>query len=348
MAPSSGRWRNRAALDAALKFGPQRTALHEAAEEAQNNYRQTVRSGNSAAQQTRLAAANAQPQVEHAYAGAGAAQSAGATLVSKALAGLPGVADQFKGDQASEVQQQIANLAAARARDLGLLQQQGVAAQAGAQFNQQNARSSLAQALGQLVRKSQSLAGEQGDFTAAESDKLQAEAEKLAQSERQSTRTASTSRANSKEGNAQQERASERSAATSRANSREHGKGGSATVNGVKILTGGEHAKARGLIAAQQGLAGKLFAHGLERQQVRQELERGAKPKNAPQIPRYAADELMAAALDNAQFGHITRGTLGRLHAAGYSVKELGLTVAPVPSIGGTIRSAAQGVKKLF
>lgn len=360
MAASAGRWQRQAAIDAALKFSPTHAALAEQLREAQNTYGQTVKAGRSTARSTQNAARAAAPQISQIYQGADTAQKAGVTLVNQQLAGLPGVADQFKGDQAAEAQTQLANLSSARARDLALLTQQGVAAQAGAQFNQQQARSTLQQTIRQLFSKGQSTAGEEGLFAASEAGKLAHEAEGNEQQERASERSANTSRANAQEGSAQREAASKRSAAS---------KGGG-YVNGVKLLPGSSQTKAADQIATIRGLAGAILKEGHSRGQAIHILgeEEPSISKNVSEkdssgkstgvsrsvhIPGrkgYTPDALMAAALDEAQYGGVTPDTVRRLHAAGYSVKQLGVKVVSKTSanvqrgLGSTIKAATKAL----
>lgn len=351
MATSGGRWRSQAAADAALKFNPQHTALGEALREAQNTYRQTVQAGRSTARQTQGAAQAALPQIAGIYSGADAATHAGTTLVSQALAGLPGVADQFKADQASEGAQQIANLSSARARDEALLAQQGVSARAGAQFNQTQARSALQQAVSGLLSKNSNLGAEQGAFAASEAEKLAHEAETLQQKETASIRSSTTSRENSKEA---------------------HAGGKTGYVNGVKQRTGSEQQKASGTIGSIVHLASAAFKEGHDRRQVLSiltedepaitesvsERDKEGKPTGrsrsqqiAPARKAFEPNVLMSAALDEAQFGGVTKHTLDRLHTAGYSIKQLGLKVVSGGStqvqkgLGPALRSAAQSVK---
>lgn len=347
-------------MDALLKFGPQRSALADALRAAQQTYGSTVRAGNATALLTQRAAARAQPQIAAIYSGADAATKAGQTLVSQQLAQLPGVADQYKANQASEVSQTLANLASARAGDEGMLAQQGVSARAGAQFNQTQARGALQQAVSQLISKGQSLSAEQGAFSAAEAQKLAHEAESNEQQERASERTAATSRANSKEGTAQQEAASKRSAAAK----------GAGYVNGVKLQSSSAQQKAADTIGQIRGLAGAILREGHSRADALHlltqeepsisksvsERDKNGKPTGVsrsttiPARKAYAPDALMAAALDEAQFGGVTPATVRRLHAAGYSVKQLGVKVTrgPGPSIqrglGSTIHAAVKAI----
>lgn len=330
MAASTGRWQRQAAIDAALKFSPTHAALAEQLREAQNTYGSTVRAGRSAARSTQQAAQAAKPEIGQIYQGADAAQQAGVTLVNQQLANLPGVDNQFKANQAAEVQTQLANLGSSRARDLSMLTQQGVSAQAGAQFNQQQARSALQQTVRQLFAKGQSTAGEEGAFAASEAGKLAADAEKLEQQERASERTANTSRTNAQEGNAQQEAASKRTAKTA-AEGR--------NPAGLKLLSPDKQAAAQSQVATIGHVAARYLSNGLTRDQIVERLEKGipsqsgkTKSGNAfktPAVPSFKAGVLMEAALDTAEYGHVTTGTLKQLHNAGYSLKALGLYGPP-------------------
>lgn len=325
---SSGRWQSRAALDAALKFSPQRSALRESALEARENYANTVGAAKAAATLTQRATMAAKPQIQQIYAGAGAAQQAGTTLVSQALAQLGAGADPFKAAGATESAQQLANLGAASARDQAMLHQQGVAARAGAQFAQTNAQATLQKAIRAIFSKNQSLGAEQGAFAASEAENLAHEAEKLEQSERQSQRTAATSRANAVEGNAQQERGSQRTAQTAREK---------AAAKGTKpyLQSPDKQQQAASRIDTLKALAEAGFKEGHNRGQVLSELTTD-RPSlklgtggTLPGRKGYAPDVLMSAALDVAEFGGVSQHTLQRLHERGYSVQHIGVPVLP-------------------
>lgn len=320
VATSSGRWQNQAALEAALRFGPQRSALRESALEAQQTYANAVRAARGAATLTQRATMAAKPQIQQIYSGALAATQPGVNLVSQALS-EPGVPAAFRAAGASEAQQQIANLNAASARDQALLHQQGVSARAGAQFAQTNAQQTLQKTLASLLRKNSSLGEEQGTYAATEAEKLAHEAEKLEQAERASIRSSETSRANNRESTGQRERSSQRSHS------------GSSAPGGVKQLSGDKQQQAASHISTLRGIAEAAFKQGHSRGQVLSELTQprpSIKLKTGGTLPGregYAPDVLMSAALDAAQFGGVTRHTLQRLHESGYSVQQLGLRV---------------------
>lgn len=331
----SGRWQSQAAADAALKFAPQKSSLGESLREAQEAYKQTVQAGNSTARLTQSAAKSAIPQIAGIYSGATAAQNAGTTLVNKDLAALPGVADQYKADQAGEAATQLSNLLAASSRDRSMLHQQGVAAQAGAQFNQTQARSTLQKTLATLLSKGNTVSQEQGAFAATEAEKLAHEAESNEQKERASERSAGTSRANAQESNAEKRAAA-----------------GASQVNGVKLLPGESQQKAASTINSIRGLATAIFKEGHDRAQAVKaltEAEPSIKLKTGGTLAgrsAYSPDVLMSAALDEAQFGHVTNHTLSRLHEAGYSIKQLGLKgPAALPTPGQLGKRVQQAIR---
>jgi hypothetical protein len=317
-----------------LKFAPQRSSLMAALQQAQETYGSTVRAGNSTAALTQQAAQQALPQIGQIYSKAGAAQQAGTTLLSKDLAGLgssPSL-DQYKADQAGEVQQQLANLLGAKTRDEGMLANAGTAAREGAQFNQTQARSVLQKTLQTLLSQGNAAAQEQGSFAATEAEKLAHEAETLQQRERSSERSASTSEANSK-----------RSSATSEADSiRAHPSG----AGGVKPLSTAQINAGATTVSSIRNYARSLAAKGLTRAQLVAELSTGSpgqsigvnaagKPVKegekalqhikVPAVPAYKPEVLMSAALDEALMGHLSKNTEDRLTRAGYSIKQMGL-----------------------
>jgi hypothetical protein len=349
MAPSINRFASQAAQDALLKFAPVKGSLAEALQQAKEAYGSTVSAGNSTARLTEQAAKAQEPAIRQIYKGANAAQNAGVTLVNQQLANLPGVTNQYKAEQAAEAQTQLANLLGSKTRDEAMLHQSGVAAREGAQFNQTNARQALQRTLTSLLAKSNTTAQEQGAFAATETEKLAHEAEVLEQRERASERTANTSTENSK-----------RSTSTSRQNAIEGHRVSEANslrahpgaAGGVKLLSTAEMNKGATTLDAIRNYAKGLAAKGLTRGQLVAELSNGSpaqsvgvnaagKPvkegEKASQhikvaaVPAYKPDVLMSAALDEVLMGGISKGTVNRLHNAGYSVKALGLRVGAKP-----------------
>lgn len=345
--PTINRWAGQAAQDAMLKFAPQRTSLAEALQTAKETYGQTVQAGNSTATLTKQATERAKPAIGQIYSKANSAQQAGVTLLNKDLAGLPGVANQYKADQAGEVQQQLANLLGARSRDESMLHQQGVAAQEGAQFNQLTARQALQKTVAGLISKSNTTSQEQGSFAATEAEKLAHEAETLEQRETASKRTAGTSEANSKRTASTSEANSKRSQAGAEARDlRKYGTGG-----GVKPLSTAQQNSGAGLIAQIRHYAGELGGGTTPRAELVQLLSEG-QPQSSharvvtingkqvtehipvPKIPSFKPDVLMSAGVDLAEKGSLSASTWSRLEKAGYNAGSLGFKKYQEPSYG--------------
>ena len=322
---------SQAAEDAILKFAPVKTSLSEALQTAKENYGSTVAAGNNTATLSARAAQAALPKISEIYKGATAAQNSGATLVSQALANLSPAANLYKGEQAAEVQQELANLMKSKTSDESALVNDQVAAREGAQFNQLNAQQALQKTVAGLISKSHTTAQEQGAFAATEAEKLAQESEKLATSERNNARTTAASEANNI-----------RTTSTSRANSAEHyGSGPKATTS--------ETTHAASIISSIRSEAKQLAGEGLNRAALVAELTKATGAKSLtvygpngeftqPQktgekgthisIPgqkAYAPDVFMSAALDEALGGHLSKNTEDRLVQQGYSIKALGL-----------------------
>lgn len=365
-APSANRFASQAAQDALLKFAPVKSSLAEALREAKETYGSTVSAGNSTARLTEQAAKAQEPAIQKIYQGANAAQNAGVTLVNQQLANLPGVTNQYKAEQASEAQTQLANLLGAKTRDESMLHQSGVAAKEGAQFNQTNARQTLQKTLTGLLSKSNTTAQEQGAFAATETEKLAHEAETLEQRERASQRSSSTSAENNQRSTSTSRQNAIEGHKTSEANSiRSHPTG----PGGVKQLSTSSQDKGASTISEIRNLTKTFAQTGLSRAEIVKKLSSGrtaqtvavygetknGEPITEPKVPgekatnhvkigaikAYTPDVLMSAALDEVLLGGVQRGNVNRLHNAGYSVKALGLK--PLGSGGEAARRVSKG-----
>ncbi len=320
MAATASRWLEQGNADAALKFAPTRTALQEALQEAKNTYGQTVQAGNSTATLTQQAAKNAQPAIHSLYAGAEGKQQAGQAAEMAQLAALPGVANTYKAEAASEAQTHLANLLGAKTRDEAMLHQSGVQAREGAQFNQLNAQGALQKTLQGLFSKAQTGASERGLFAATEAEKLAHEAETLEQRERASERTASTSTSNNQRTTAASERDSQRAHP--------------GTAGGIKELAPKDQQKGISTYGSIQEKAKALFSEGHSRAAVVHALQQPIPSKSwedAQGVKHstkgregYAPNPVMSAALDVAQYGYVNPHHERLLQQEGYNPKRFG------------------------
>lgn len=355
--PQASRWASQAALDALLRYNPQRAALREQIREAGENYGNTVRAGRVTAKETEASAQRALPQIAQAYSKADAATGAGATLVSSGLAALPGQ-DSYKAGQLGEVQQQIANLAKARASSTTAMLDRGVRAREGAQFSQLNAQSTLTRALQTLFNKGQTLSQEQGAFTQSQAEKLAHEAEGLEQQERASQRSANTSRSNAQLGASTTIRGQNmtaQSSAEGRAQKKwehEHPNkkgGGNETAPGVKEQSVQAHNSARSTIETIRREAYEIRGQRRQYGQAKDYLEH-AVPTEKGETGRAAHpyNGLLKAGLDLAYYGGLGAGTIKQLHSEGFGVGKLGYPVykAPPPQANffDTVRKAAESL----
>lgn len=319
MARSSSGFAGQAARNALLKYAPQREALQEALQTAQQTYGSTVKASRANARLTKGAINEAIPATRDIYKRADAAQQPGVTLLSSLLGNLHGVSDAQKGGNAAEVQQQLANLISQRAGAESRLQREGVAAQAGAQFAESSARGSLQNTIANLVSKNGRLSAQQGAAASAEADNLANQALDREQRENASIRSTG-----------QKETASERAATAKGAAAATK----AAKTGAVKWLTQTQHNAAKDKIQTLRQYIGSLRFHNhLTYAQAYDRILKGSPAiKNGTEVIEPArkpeADNgLTRAAADLAYFGGVGEGTVGRLHGERYAIKELGYPV---------------------
>lgn len=342
---AASRFATLAAQTSALKYKPKYSALANAIGEAEAAYKQTTSSGNATAALTTQAAHAALPAIQAAF---GRADTANARLTSPDMAALPstGVTAAFAGGQQDEVRQQLSNLLTARAGAEAQNASVAPAAREGAQFNQLAARQTLSSELGKLLTQRSTIAGEEGSDAATEEEKLLHEAEGNQTSRADAQLSAQTSRQNSIEGNAQQERASQRTAASK-----------AKSAAGVDYLPQTKQTAAASTLREIEKEARGLRDQGHTTGEILQALttsgggkvknvlktdENGNPIKKANGEPEYervttpkiqAHDQLLSEAAIDSVFGSgaVTKQTLAKLHAAGYSIKALGVKVRSNP-----------------
>jgi len=372
----ANRYARTAAENALLRFAPLRTSLAEQMREAQEVYGAAVKAGQVTAEGTKQAVNEAIPQLRQAYGTGEATQRGNATLLGNLLASLPpgGVTDQYKAGQGAEVQQQLANLLRQRTAGESQLTQRGVEAAAGAQFNAQQAGTTLKAELKKLFARRGQLAGEEGAAASTEAARLQSEAEAAARKER--AEAAKEDAAEARQERAFKHTKEEREAGERGTQGREEKREGRQAARkakegpaGEKPQTPHETAAARSQIEAIKHYANEMgFPHEAERGEAVQALTEG-KPQGTmlvpakradgtpilhkngepvmahvpiPKIPAYAPDVLMSTALDLIEYnGHITPSTHKRLLQSGL---HLGYPVANTGEIQtGRIRSVRGG-----
>lgn len=343
----ASRWASQAALDALLRFNPQEQALREQIKEAQGTYNTAVRAGRLGARETQRSVQRALPQLQQAYSAADAASKPGVTLVSQALAALPPQEQQYRANQASYGATFAAQLAAARADAQRIMLERGTRAAEGAQFGQTTAAGNLASTLQTILGRKQSLAGERGAFAQADLEKLEKEAEKMAQSETQSKRTAATAAAG-------QASTAATAAAGRKQKAREHQEDlaqkkyehehpspskrgtGRETAPGVEEQTQTQQNKAKDTIEAIRHEAfyvARASHHSYN--EANQMLQNPVPTAQGVQgRSGYADNGLLRAGLDLAYFGGIGAGAAGRLHKEGFSLKRLGYPMYHAPARG--------------
>src|SRR5215831_1425256 len=363
-APS--RWASQAAIDALLRFSPQKQALAEQITQAKGVYNASVKAGRVAARETEGSVARNLPRLAAAYGQADVATKPGLTLISNALAQLPPDTAQYRANQAAAGQTFLANLAAARADAQKTMLERGAEAAAGAQYNQRAAGEALTSSLRQLFSKQQSLASEAGLFAQTEAQKLEHEAADIAQRERGSQRTAQTA----KEGREQKAREHQQD---KELKEWEHlHPTPKAGAGAGEWLTPVEHNSARDTIEKIRREAYEHRNEGLNYDQSKSELERsvpasvkipekdkagnvvrdstGKVKEKTVQVPNprgaYAYNGLLKAGLDLAYFGAIGTGTAGLLHREHLNVGRLGYPMYRAPSASSRARTNWEGLAR--
>jgi hypothetical protein len=340
-------WASQAALDALLKYGPQKSVLGQQRQEAIEQYAGTVRGSAGAAQQTVQAIKGVRPNVAAIYDNAGLGAHQTGALLGSDLASLGAAADPYKAAATVEQAGAVSGLQHGKAQALNELAQRMIQAKEGGQFAANQAGVQLGQALAKLGLKQQSLAGEEGAYKVSDSEKLTHEHENLQQ----------------------KERASERSAGID-PNTGKPIPGGKLDKQAkAEVLPLSEQAKAASTISSIRATAGKYskFAqtkgHSLERQHLVELLSEGqpsesvgtgkldAAGKEIKQktsaVPAYKPDVLMSAALDAVEYGYLQKGTQHRLEQAGYNVGKIGIpTYGQWAKSGGPRKAIAKPVKE--
>lgn len=342
------RWMSEAALQALVRFGPEESGLKAAQREAAGAYKTTVRQADATSAGIRYAIDDVRPDVQTSYDAAGLQAARAAHVADDSLGA--GVPDSLKAAIGAERAGFTSRLGESRAQALTELDTRKVQAVEGAGFAKSNARRELASTLTKLFERRQDLRREKGAFTVATAGQL-----KTAAQDRADTI------ANQEAGRGQQERNSLRSAGIDpdtgkaipngkldpKANPKKR-----TAAGGGPLLSPDKHLEwstaIDEIVSAASPYKGKLSRHaivvklakGRDKQTVLvdrngnplpeglsgpEKVKAGAHKVTLGAKKAYKPDLRMSAALDVALAGHLSQTTQKRLHAAGFSVHDLGL-----------------------
>lgn len=345
MAAAQQRWASQAAVNALLRTQPQREGLADLQRAAQEKFAGSVAAAKSEGTLGTQAANAAIPATQQIFSSAAKQGERGAALSSPVLAAL--AADSpFKAAAANEQAAGTERRGNTEASALSRLQQEKVSAANLPAYGRQAALAQLAKELGGINSKQEQLNATQGADVQSEIDKQRTEANRLSQSERQSQRSAATSRSNNANSTAASERNSQRSTATaerdtaahdrtSRENAELKGEIQLKTKPGANgLLSPKEQSKALTVYSSIVAEAQHLYGLGKSRAAIihalsqpipstSEEDAQGAKHTTSGHAG-YAPNGLMSAALDKVEFGGLQRATEARLKAEGYAPQKFG------------------------
>lgn len=340
MARRKSRWASQAALQAFLKYNPEESGLRELQRTAEGQYDTAVKQAHGTSRGIMGAIDTARPQVQQSFDEAGLRQAQTAGQIRADLQPLGGVTDPIRAAAMLETAQGNRFVSEGRTSALNDLSTRRVAAKEGEAFAINAARNTLVTDLTKVLQRKQDLRQEKGAYAALTTQQLrdtaQKEAQKLdiataqlEQSDRNSRRTANTSRQNAA-----------LSAETSRQNALTRAKG-KTSATGAKLLSPDKHLEYQTSIQEIASRAKQLQKHGRSRRDIVDQLQKGRpqqrvtvdpdtgeklrNPISLPRVPAYPADIRMTAALDVALDGHLSRKTQTKLQHAGFKVSDLNL-----------------------
>lgn len=340
MAAPSKQWASQAKINALLRYSPQREALANLTQEARSQYESSIKGAESSGRLTSQAVEAAKPQVSGVYDRAQASTGGTQSQLAAALAALGPAATGFKAAAATTGAAGQEKEARERASAESGLEAQDVAAKEAPAFARTLANQQLATSLSKIFSSTQNVASNEGAATASELGKLEDEAEGRAVTERGQNLSSQSSAAgrSQKAAEHQEDLALKRDALVG---------------SGAKYLAQSKQTAAASTVREIEKEARALHGAGLGRSQLLSELtnahpgtnvvkrdESGKPIKNSKGEVQYekapalkAHDDLLTeAALDSVLgYGRVSRATLAKLHAAGYSVTALGLQ-GPAPA----------------
>lgn len=322
-------WATTAQKNAVLRYAPEREALAQLTREARENYNASVQGAETTGRLTQNAVDQAKPAVSDTYDRAANSTATAQSGLSAALAALGPAATGFKAAAAAQGTQGTEKLARERANAEGDLQVQSVAASQAPAFARTLATGQLSKSLSKIFSSAQGIAGQEGEATSSEVDRLEKEARSQALTERGQNITAQSDQEGhslSRTGLAQkaqehQEDLQVKREATGVAGapkpltSKENDEGASA-INQIKLFAGkvggGKASRAQRVAALTEGKPEQSYKEGTE-------------TIKEPARPAFKPDVLMSAALDLTEYGHLTTNTEHRLSQEGYNVERLGV-----------------------
>lgn len=342
--PRRRRFYRQAAQDALVRFGPEIAGLLELEHQARSNLKSSVRSARGNARGIIGAVDRARPEIKDVYSDATAQQGVINAQVASHVGELGPVADSIKAAAAVEAGAASSRIGESRATALADLAQRRVSAQEGRQFAVQQARSTFADEIGQVLRRRQSLGAEIGAFKVSQAAGYRDDAAARALTRRGQNITA----ANNRRSQAQSERNSQRAAGFDP----DTGKpipGGKADPKASKNVTQDQINREAGIsdkISEAVRWATKLASQGLDRPTVEKALSEGrdaSDPKEVPLhdpvtgkplynpdgtpktktvpghagLPKVDSNLLLQAALEIAYDGHVSKRTKARLRQRG-------------------------------
>lgn len=343
-------WASQAAQAALLRYAPQREGIAQLQREAKENYEGSVTGAESTGRLTSAAIKQAEPQVSDIFNRAQAATTStpNATQLASVLSALGPAAAGFKAAAATESAQGAQRLASERATAEGSLQEQDVAAQSAPSYARTLAGQQLLKTLSKLSEQQRSVEGEEGVAAATESSKLEDEAEGRAVTERGQNITAQSDKEGHELTRASQSQKAvehqedladkrqartESGAAGAKPLSLKENNAGAAAIQQIKQFAAeGGGSRAERVAALTEGRPEQSFKNA-----------KGETVKEAA-IPAFKPDVLMSAALDWAEYGHLSRGTEKRLSSEGYNVPKLGIPRST--KVGEAVRKTGKQIQQ--
>ena len=342
----SARDRRIARQRARLRTAPEASTITALLGEAKTTYESDITSADAAAKSAIHFANKAEKPVREVYDAARGATDAARQDVEAAFGKLGGAADPFRAATTREREGATRRLELAGANALNELTQRKLEAKAGGQYARTQAGTEFNKTVGTLRQRLLDLGVRRGDIAGSElaaiqetRDKNQVPidvanigaksrediaADKLAAADKKKKAKSQVTQTPDKHSVWQSDITSIIDAAGS------YGKGLSRAALKTKLAQGRE---SQTVLVDKDG---NPLGEGLS---GREKVQKGAKKVTLPAKPKFAPDLRMSAALDLYLTGRLGRETKRRLHAAGFSIRNLGLAQAPMNSTERKIRA---------
>lgn len=320
----SSEWASQAAINALLRYKPQKEGLAELKRAAEERFQGEVQAGKSEGTLGQQAAQGAIAPTQNIFSTAAAEGERGRALSAPILAALS--ADSpFKAAAANEQAAGGERLAQSQAHALSDLQQRSVAASELPAFTRQAATTRLLKELGSIQQKGQLLQGSEGADVQSEIDKQRGEARKASLTERGQN----LSRQSAQEGHALTARGQNLTRQSAKEAHEGKGKSGAPLTTKEQDEAASQILQIRHYAAEGGNSRAERVAALTEGRPEQSTKNKKGEAVKVPAVPAFKPDVKMSAALDWAEYGHLTRGTEKRLKAAGYNVEALGIPKAP-------------------